>query len=116
MSEERYAVDERPVPESTLTELFFEAIDRHGSEAALQRMTSATDVVDISYRDVLATVKRVVGGFAAKGLERGDRVAILAENRPEWALTDWGCLCSGVIAVPIYPLLTPSQVSYIMEK
>jgi long-chain acyl-CoA synthetase len=110
-----YYADDREVPESTLTELFFEAIDRHGETAALQRLRTETVVDDISYRRVLDTVKRISAALVDSGLERGDRVAILSENRPEWALTDYACLCAGVIPVPIYPSLTASQVAYILE-
>ena len=49
---------------------------------------------------------------AAAGIERGDRVAILSENRPEWALADYGCLCAGVLDVPVYATLTSAQVAY----
>jgi long-chain acyl-CoA synthetase len=41
----------------------------------------------------------------ALGLERGQRVAILSENRPEWAQADWASLCAGVTDVPIYDTL-----------
>jgi long-chain acyl-CoA synthetase len=41
-------------------------------------------------------------------------VGILSENRPEWAITDFGCLCAGVLDVPIYTTLTASQVGYLL--
>ncbi len=109
-----YIADETPVPESTLTDLFFEAVDRFGGAAALQRFESEDSIVDISYDDALETVRRVSAGLATRGIQRGDRVAILSENRPEWALADYGCLCSGVIVVPIYPTLTAPQLAYIL--
>lgn len=109
-----YIADETPVPESTLTDLFFEAVDRFGGAAAFQRFESEDSIVDISYDDALETVRRVSAGLASRGIQRGDRVAILSENRPEWALADYGCLCSGVIVVPIYPTLTASQLAYIL--
>lgn len=110
-----YAANDTPVPESTLTELFFEGVARHGSHPALQRLATAESVVDIGYPEVLRAVKGVAASLESFGLGRGDRAAILAENRPEWALADYGCLCSGVIAVPIYPSLSVSQVAYILE-
>lgn len=109
-----YIADATPVPESTLTDLFFEAVDRFGGAAAFQRFESEDSIVDISYDDALETVRRVSAGLASRGIQRGDRVAILSENRPEWALADYGCLCSGVIVVPIYPTLTASQLAYIL--
>ncbi len=110
-----YAVDRRPVPESTLVELFFEAVDRHGDRAALQRLSSPDTLESISYRQALAIVKQVVAALEASGISRGDRVAILSENRPEWSLADWGCLCAGVLDVPVYTTLTAKQVGYLLE-
>jgi len=49
------------------------------------------------------------------GVRKGDRVAILAENCPEWAITDWATLCLGAITVPIYPTLTAPQVGEILR-
>ena len=114
MTDMDYYADETPVPESTLTELFFEAVDRFGGDAAFQRFASASRIVDISYDEALTTVMKAASALAQRGIRRGDRVAILAENRPEWAMADYACLCSGIIVVPIYPTLTASQVAYIL--
>jgi long-chain acyl-CoA synthetase len=111
-----YAANELSVPESTLVELFFEALDRHHGRVALQHFESASVLADISYEDVLHVAKCFVAALEARGLSRGDRAAILSENRPEWALADYGCLCAGVIDVPIYATLTASEVSYMLEN
>lgn len=108
--------NDTPVPESTLTELFFEAVDRFGDAAAFQRLESGGRIVDISYAHALKTIRRVSAALQASGFERGDRIAILSENRPEWALSDFGCLCAGVVSVPIYPSLTVPQVGYVLEN
>jgi long-chain acyl-CoA synthetase len=110
-----YAANHTPVPESTLVELFFEAIDEFGAKPALRRVRSETQIDDVSYRDVLATVKQIAAAFAARGIGRGERVAILSENRPEWAMADYGCLCAGVLGVPIYVTLTATQVAYLLH-
>ncbi len=109
-----YVSDETPVPESTLTDLFFEAVDRFGDGPAFQRLESEDTIVDISYDEALDIVRRVSAGLSGRGIQRGDRIAILSENRPEWALADYAGLCSGVIVVPIYPTLTASQLAYIL--
>jgi long-subunit acyl-CoA synthetase (AMP-forming) len=49
------------------------------------------------------------------GSFRGDRVAILSENRPEWALTDLACQMIGLATVPIYNSLTSDEIRYILE-
>src|SRR5688572_14569789 len=107
-----YAANDTPVPESTLVQLFFEAVDEFGDEPALRRVLSEATIADVSYRDVLGTVKRIAAGFEARGIGRGEHVAILSENRPEWAIADYGCICAGVLGVPIYVTLTAPQVAY----
>src|SRR6202012_3970905 len=44
------------------------------------------------------------------GIRKGDRVAILAENRWEWAIADFACLAIGAADVPIYPNLLADQL------
>ena len=109
-----YFANEVPVPESTLTELFFEAVDTFGSKAAFQRFETADRLVDIGYHEAFELVRAVSAALVTHDIERGDRVAILSENRVEWALSDYGCLCTGALIVPIYPTLTAQQVSYIL--
>jgi len=79
-------------------------------------MTTASSLEDVTYDEVVSVAKRVAASFAARGIARGDRVAILSENRPEWAFVDYGCLCSGVLDVPVYATLKAHQVSYLFEN
>jgi len=76
-------------------------------------MVSESALEDIPYEQVLATVKLVTAALQEQGIERGDRVAILSENRPEWAIADYGCLCAGAWDVPVYSTLTAHQVAYL---
>ena len=110
-----YMANESSLPESTLTELFFTAVDEHGSKVALERLVSETELEGVSYTEVLELTRRVAAAFAAHGISPGDRAAILSENRPEWAIADYACLCARVIDVPIYPTLTAPQVAYVLE-
>jgi long-chain acyl-CoA synthetase len=54
-------------------------------------------------------------GLVGLGIGKGDHVAILSENRPEWAFADFGTLAAGACDVPIYPSLTAAQVRYILD-
>ena len=110
-----YASNPTPVPASTLVQLFFEACDEFADRPSLRRVRSETRTEDMSYREVRTRVEQIVAAFEARGIARGDRVAILSENRPEWAMADYGCLCAGVLGVPIYVTLTPSQVAYLFH-
>ena len=54
-------------------------------------------------------------GFTNIGVERGDKVAILSENRPEWAYVDLAALSLGAVVVPIYLTNTLDQVTHILR-
>jgi long-subunit acyl-CoA synthetase (AMP-forming) len=60
-------------------------------------------------------VRHIALGLQELGFARSDRVAILSENRPEWALCDWACLTLGIVDVPIYPTLPAEQVPHILN-
>ena len=103
---------ERPAP-GTLNALFFNAIGTYNKpDAMLVRADGHWD--PISHASILERVRRIALGLAELGVRRGDRVAILSENRPEWALADWACLTSGVADVPIYPSLPAEQLPYLL--
>lgn len=69
---------------------------------------------DLTYREVLDRATAIAGGLATLGLEPGDRIAILSENRPEWALADFGSLCAGAVVVTVYPSLPGEDAAYIL--
>jgi long-chain acyl-CoA synthetase len=98
----------RPAP-STLTSLFFVAIEKYDLPNAYQYKRDGK-YTPIAARDVLQRVRRVSLGLTSLGLARGDRVGIMSENRPEWALADWACLGGGMTDVPIYPTLPAEQI------
>ncbi len=54
-------------------------------------------------------------GLKELGLSKGDKLALLAENSPEWVMTDLATLCLGRITVPIYTSLVPEQIKYIVN-
>jgi long-chain acyl-CoA synthetase len=64
----------------------------------------------ISARDFGYTVRALSLGLNALGIQPGERVAIMSENRPEWAMADYAILCAGGWTVPIYPTLPASQI------
>ncbi len=99
----------------TLNELFLDGVDQFG-ELPAYRDPKGTEWVSISHREVLERVRRASAALRSLEVESGHRAAILAENRSEWALADWACLCSGVADVPIYSTLTPHQIAYILRN
>jgi long-chain acyl-CoA synthetase len=66
----------------------------------------------LSYRELADRVQDLSLGLLELGIRPGDRVAILSENRPEWAIADYACLTARCTDVPIYPTLPAKQVEY----
>jgi long-chain acyl-CoA synthetase len=58
-------------------------------------------------------VLEVAAGFAALGLEPGDRVALMLPNRSEHVLADLGAVHAGGLGVTLYPTLAPEQIAYV---
>jgi long-chain acyl-CoA synthetase len=104
----------RNTPPGTLTRLFFDAVARHDKPDALQVKIDGT-YQPISSRVVADRVRHLALGLSEVGVMPGDRVAILSENRPEWAIADYACLTASLTDVPLYPNLPAEQAAYILR-
>jgi long-chain acyl-CoA synthetase len=102
-------------PVGTLNRLFFDSVARFDRPDALQVKVGGA-FQPISHRTVAERVRRVAFGLRQLGVQRGEHVAILSENRPEWTIADFGCLTSGVTDVPIYPTLPAEQIRFILDN
>jgi long-chain acyl-CoA synthetase len=98
----------------TLNKLFFDAIEKFRKPDALQ-VKKGGAYQPISSQELADGVRQVALGLQAMGINRGDRVAILSENRPEWAIVDYASLTAGLTDVPIYPTLPAEQIPYILN-
>ena len=97
----------------TLNDLFTEAVRHHDKPDAFQVKRGGA-WRDISHREAARAVDEIAAGLIELGVEPGDRVAILSENRPEWAFADYAILAAGAVTVPIYATLTPPQIEFIL--
>ena len=98
----------------TLNTLFFDALEKHNKANTLQVKRGGA-FQPISARELADRVRQVALGLREIGINRGDRVAILSENRPEWAVVDYASLTAGLTDVPIYPTLPPDQIPHILN-
>ncbi len=103
----------RPAP-GTVNQLFLGAIDRFQKPDALQYRANGR-WHPLSHATIEERARRVTLGLRALGVQRGDRVAILAENSPWWAIADYGCLMGGITDVPVYPTLPAEQIPHILN-
>ncbi|MBI3271206.1 MAG: long-chain fatty acid--CoA ligase [Planctomycetes bacterium] len=99
---------------STLNDLFFLHVARRDRPSALQVKRNGV-YHGISGWEVVREVEAIANGLLARGLHRGDRVALLAENRPEWICIDLAILTVGGVTVPIYPSLLPAHIEHILR-
>ncbi|HEV8123435.1 MAG TPA: long-chain fatty acid--CoA ligase [Gemmatimonadales bacterium] len=99
----------------TLTDLFFQAIERFGQRPVAMRSKLSGAWVDVSYAELLDKVRDFSFGLRELGIKPGGHVAILSENRPEWAIADYACLAAGAADVSIYPTLPSRQIEYILR-
>ncbi|MDX2056929.1 MAG: long-chain fatty acid--CoA ligase [Gemmatimonadales bacterium] len=100
---------------TTLTQLYFDAVERFAARPVALRAKRKGAWTDLGYDQLADRVKAISLGLRSLGIRPGDRVAILSENRPEWALADYACLTARAADVPIYPTLTPKQIRYLLD-
>jgi long-chain acyl-CoA synthetase len=99
---------------TTLNELFLKAVAKH-SKPDCFLFKSEGQYQGVSSQEALRKVAALGSLLTRLGVERGDRVAILSENRVEWALTDYALLGLGAIPVPIYTTLLEPDIEYILR-
>jgi long-chain acyl-CoA synthetase len=70
----------------------------------------------LQWRDWHQASRAIAAALIARhGVARGDRIAIIARTRVEWALVDLAIAMAGAISVPIYPSVTPEQAAFIVR-
>ncbi|MEA1882600.1 MAG: AMP-binding protein, partial [Candidatus Marinimicrobia bacterium] len=69
-----------------------------------------------TWNDYGSTSKKIGNALYASGIQKGDKISILSETRPEWVMCDMGIICSGCVTAPIYQSNTEEQVFYIADQ
>ena len=100
----------------TIPELFLTAVRENPRPDCFSYRDDSGQYVDVSSEEALRRVKALRMGLKSLGVQPGDKVALLSENRIEWALADLGSLCAGAVTVPIYPTLLTDTIEYILGE
>jgi len=101
---------------STVSEMFEKIAAKYADEQRPMLMYKVEKQYrGISYKEYARNVELFAVGLASLGVNKSDRCAIIAENRPEWIVADMAMVCLGVVNVPIYPTLTPKQIEFIFN-
>ncbi|MFZ0797229.1 MAG: long-chain fatty acid--CoA ligase [Terriglobales bacterium] len=97
----------------TLNDILLAVCKNRRDRVMLQR--GALGWVPISSAEIYRGVVGVARALEFWGVRKGDRVAILSENRPEWTITDFAALSLGVITVPVYSTQTAEQTAFLLN-
>jgi long-chain acyl-CoA synthetase len=98
---------------TTLNDIFFAAVERNLDRMMLYREDGKW--LPVSSREFGRRVVRTARALHASGIRRGDRIAILSENRPEWPIADMAALLLGAVTVPLYTTLTAEQCAFLLR-
>jgi long-chain acyl-CoA synthetase len=115
------AMAERPATAAatgakTLADLFPAAVAKHGPRDAVLYKDDDGQWVSRTYTEVGEIVRKLSLGLMNLGIEKGDKVAILSNTRPEWTYFDFAALSAGATVVPIYQTNSPEECQYVLEN
>ena len=104
-----------PVPQiTTLNDLFFRVASAANSRAVLWQ-DEFNQWHPLSSDQIYHRVRALATAFLRMSAKKGDRIALISENRWEWVVTDFAALAIGAVDVPIYPTLTGEQIAELMR-
>lgn len=98
----------------TIPEVFFETAVKFSKKTALLYKKEGA-YFPITYKELLNNVKILASAFQKLGLGKGDRVAILSENRPEWVIADLAAMSIGAVTVPLHATFSPKAVFNVLN-
>ena len=98
----------------TLNDVFFTLVKRNSDRVMLTREGDTWQAISAGQLQswVYATARQL----QSWGISKGDRVVLLSENRPEWAVADFACLMLGAVDVPIYATQTSEQCLFVLQN
>jgi long-chain acyl-CoA synthetase len=97
-----------------LVAMFLRQAERHGQQPFLWEKTNGR-YQPLSWREVAAQVAALAASLQSFGLTRGDRVLLLSQNSPRWAIADLAIMAVGGVTVPTYTTNTPDDHAHILS-
>src|SRR5437764_13461343 len=100
----------------TIADLLPLAARKHGSRRAILYKDDSGEWVSKTFTEVGEIVRSLSLGLIDLGIAPGDKVAILANTRPEWTYFDFAALSAGAVVVPIYQTNSAEECQYVLEN
>jgi long-chain acyl-CoA synthetase len=100
----------------TIADLFPLAVRKHGPKKAVMYKDDSGQWATKTFTEVGEIVRQISLGLIDLGVEKGDKVSILANTRPEWTYFDFAALSAGATVVPIYQSNSPEECQYVLEN
>ena len=88
------------------------AAEQHGDRVAV-RFQRDGEWRQLTFAEVAEIVDEIALGLVGLGIERGDRVALLANTRPDWTFSSLAISRAGAVVVPIYPTNSPEECEWV---
>lgn len=98
----------------SLPEAFFHTARQHAANPA-QWFREQGEYLPVTYAQLATRIRHVAAGLMKAGVTAGDRIGLLMENRPEWAVVDYAILSIGAVTVPLYCSYRPQDMSYVLN-
>jgi long-chain acyl-CoA synthetase len=105
----------KPRDQLTLADLPFHTLEQFPKPGLVCRCQEQ-GFLEYSGRDFYERIRDLSFALASLGLAAGDRVAVIAESRPEWGIADLAAISSGAVTVPVYPTQSAEQVRFILDE
>lgn len=102
------------VKTDTLPAFCLAAIERHNKPNTVSEKRGG-EWVHVSSDEFARRVRHIALGLGEVGIQPGDRIGLISENRPEWSIVDLAILSAGAVVVPLYTTQAPDQIRFILE-
>lgn len=100
--------------DETIVHVFWDRVKTSPDRPAIMHKVSGA-FRPVIWREHGRIVELLAGGLLNLGVQRGDRVAIISNTRPQWTWSDLAILSTGGVTVPIYPTLNPPEIEYLVR-
>jgi long-chain acyl-CoA synthetase len=100
-----------------LFDLLYHQVDNFPIDNAFNARNADGQWISYSSQKILESAELAASGLLNLGFEPGDKIAITSyKNRPEWVIMDFAIQMAGMISIPMYPTISPSEYEYILNE